>query len=269
MGTEPSQQPTANPTLYPTTNPTMLPTTQPTMELVVDGPMSSGTVGSVNSLTFEFDVASLTDTLIVSTCDSTGQFNQFPITLTVGSNGQSIGIANTCPTAVNRRRLLANSTNNQSSVVINNISPGTYTATIGNLGGSLMDPSTDLWQVQVFTVTATPTSNPTEEPSEDSETGSGSDSQSESESSSGSDSSDDAFSSLFAAKLDGNMKNDTVDVIQNEGSNMDNLYVSFTHSTYVNIWAMFTVLIVLNGLCWFMCSKRNKVCNFDDESNII
>merc|ERR1712129_395754 len=137
------------------------------------------------------------------------------------------------------------------------ISPGTYTATIGNLGGSLMDPSTDLWQVQVFTVTATPTSNPTEEPSEDSESGSGS------------ESSDDALSSLFAAKLDVNMKNDTVDVIKNEGSNAGNLYVSFTHSTYVNIWAMFTVLIVLNGLCWFMCSKQRKVCNVDDESNII
>merc|ERR1712204_79073 len=148
------------------------------------------------------------------------------------------------------------------------IRPGTYTATIGNLGGSLMDPSTDLWQVQVFTVTATPTSNPTEEPSEDSESGSGSDSQSESGSSSESDSSDDAFSSLFAAKLDGNMKNDTVDVIKNEGSNADNLYVSFTKSTYMNIWAMFTVLIVLNGLCWFMCSKQ-RVCNVDDDSNII
>merc|ERR1712129_317543 len=105
----------------------------------------------------------------------------------------------------------------------------------------------------------------TEEPSEDT----GSDSQSESGSSSESDSSDDAFSSLFAAKLDGNMKNDTVDVIKNEGSNADNLYVSFTPSTYVNIWAMFTVLIVLNGLCWFVCSKQRKVCNVDDESNII
>merc|ERR1712129_640560 len=187
-----------NPTTIPTTIPTWVPTAQPTMELVVDGPMSSDTVGSVNSLTFQFDVTSLTDTLVVSTCDSTGQFNQFPITLTVGSNGQSIGIANTCSTAVKRRRLLANNTNNQSSVVINNISPGTYTATIGNLGGSLMNPSTDLWQVQVFTVTATPTSNPTEEPSEDSESGSGSDSGSSSES----DSSDDALSSLFAAKLD-------------------------------------------------------------------
>merc|ERR1712129_165104 len=100
-------------------------------------------------------------------------------------------------------------------------------------------------------------------PSSDSESGS-----SESASRSESDSSDDALSTLFAAKTIDNLEDDLVDEMTNEDDNMDNLYVSFTHSTYVNIWAMFSVLIAMNGLCWFMCSKRKQVENVD-ESDIM
>merc|ERR1712115_627295 len=173
-------------------------------------------------------------------------------------------MGNSCP-IVNRRRLISNNTNfNQSVVVINNVSPGTYTATIGNLGGTLQNPSTDLWQVQVFTVTEAPTSNRTTGPTADSESGS-----SESGSSSESDSSDDALSSLFAAKTVDNLEADVVDEMTNGDGNMDNLYVNFSRSTYMNVWAMFAVLIALNGLCCFMCSKKRKVGNVRDESDII
>merc|ERR1712129_573086 len=103
--------------------------------------------------------------------------------------------------------------------------------------------------------------------------GNGPSSDSESESSksasgSESDSSDDALSSLFAAKTIDNLEDDVVDEMTSGDDNMDNLYVSFTHSTYMNIWAMFAVLIAMNGLCWFMCSKRKQVRNVD-ESDIM
>merc|ERR1712204_160149 len=128
-----------------------------------------------------------------------------------------------------------------------------------------MGPSNDLWQVQVFTTTEAPTLNPTNGPSSDSDSESES---SESASSSESDSSDDALSSLFAAKTIDNLEDDVVDEMTNGDDNMDNLYVSFTHSTYMNIWAMFAVLIAMNGLCWFMCSKRKQVGSVD-ESDIM
>merc|ERR1712129_247927 len=133
-------------------------------------------------------------------------------------------------------------------------------------GGSLMDPSTDLWQVQVFTDSDSSESEstfmPTQQPTADSESES-----SESASSSESDSSDDALS-LFAAKTIDNLEDDVVDEMTNGDGSMDNLYVSFTHSTYMNIWAMFAVLIAMNGMCWFMCSKRKQVGHVD-ESDIM
>merc|ERR1712204_25735 len=104
---------------------------------------------------------------------------------------------------------------------------------------------------------------PTQQPTADSESES-----SESASSSESDSSDDALSSLFAAKTIDNLEDDVVDEMTNGDGSMDNLYVSFTHSTYMNIWALFAVLIAMNGMCWFMCSKRRQNGSVD-ESDIM
>merc|ERR1712176_888487 len=55
---------------------------------------------------------------------------------------------------------------------------------------------------------------------------------------------------------------------QDEGTEM---IVSFTKATYLNMWGIFAMLLVLNGLCCLMCFKKKSVdaIEVDDRASFV
>ena len=80
-------------------------------------------------------------------------------------------------------------------------------------------------------------------------------------SASDSDSSDDV---MFAAGVNMKGMDQGLDgLMGNKAENSDeegyDLNVTFTTSTYLNVWGIFALMLLLNGMCCFMCYKQKKV----------
>merc|ERR1712048_258591 len=99
---------------------------------------------------------------------------------------------------------------------------------------------------------------------------------------SGSDSDDDDddvdafFSStldlFFAGAVDKDIDNG-IDAIMGDGTGGSDgeyeMYVSFTPSTYLNMWGMFFLFLGLNGLCCYVCYKKKKEEALDRVEDLV
>merc|ERR1711933_29726 len=71
----------------------------------------------------------------------------------------------------------------------------------------------------------------------------------------------DADALFSAGAVDKDIDNG-IDAIMGDGTGGSDgeyeMYVSFTPSTYLNIWGMFFLFLGLNGLCCYVCYKKKK-----------
>merc|ERR1739842_271996 len=59
--------------------------------------------------------------------------------------------------------------------------------------------------------------------------------------------------------------------MENEEDEGTEMIVSFTKATYLNMWGIFAMLLVLNGLCCLMCFKKKSVdaIEVDDRASFV
>merc|ERR1712129_49137 len=70
------------------------------------------------------------------------------------------------------------------------------------------------------------------------------------------------------ATLNGLLSGEGMENGEDEGTEMN---VSFTKATYLNMWGIFAMLLVLNALCCLMCFKKKSVdaIEVDDRASFV
>jgi len=222
----------------------------------------SGTVGDRDEFTFALNLPVAYDSLTISTCSAT--LNQFETELTFSdSDGNEIAEdEGSCP-----------QNSDQSQIVLSNVAAGDYeiemevdaqpndmyvlsvsgtVATTSSTTSSTLAPPTTTSSTTSSTTTTT-TLAPTNRPTEASDSGSGSDDSS---------SSDDA--ALAFAKNVEERESELLG-LANGGDDAEGAYslvLNLDKSSWMNLWGIFALFMVVNALCFAVCLKRKKEQSF-------
>merc|ERR1712154_463129 len=128
-------------------------------------------------------------------------------------------------------------------------------------------PTTSPSTTTTSTTSTTASTSTTSTTDDDDVDGSGSGSDDDS----GSDEDDDAFFAGINNKGIDNGKDSLVgssNVNGNDGNGEYDLDVSFSEMTYLNVWGIFALMLLLNGLCCFVCYKKKRMEQMRDIDDL-